>query len=315
MKINAFGVLPLFLLLSTVCCAEEDFYGIQMKNELWAKNLVLGMGPEADSQDLTKGQVLDHAVYAEASLKPAANGRINFHINVINNSAVPISSDSYRRDFFIYTKDGRKYPLLDEEDDPNLDLIEPKSSRTFSPSLGNLKIQNDDVRMIRCAFDFGKTEIFLFPWSKKEAIKQLISPALSTSVNAGKSEMLKDDQTWVSPSRERLNQAIKNFVYTLSSDKTPVGWSTTKSVENSSDSSSMEYGARVIEYNKKYNFVTVNLGIKDGLKKNTTLRILRGGKVVAKAKVRQLREAIAAATLLPSTTQTEVRPGDKISLD
>jgi hypothetical protein len=334
---NVGGFMKGLLLLSTACFAEQDFYGIQMRNELWAKNLVLGEGPRANPEDLRGGPILNHKVRAEASLKPVADGHLDFQVNVINESIFPISSDYRYRDFFIYTDDGRKYPLVDMEDDTRLDLIAPHSSLTFSPSLGNFEIKNDNVLMIGCSFDLGRTEIFLFPWAMKEKINQLTSPVYSSAVPEvvaapsmssrkiykTKEENLKPPVGSAKPSpapaARRLEQAIKNFVYTPSSHKVTPDVSVPKEAETPPATRAVSAEARgfeprVLDYDKTYNFVTVNLGLEDGLQQNMVITILRDGKTVAKARVKQLREAVAAALLLPGTIQTEVRPGDKVSL-
>ncbi len=319
MKFNAFHVFPIILLLSTSCRAEQDFYGIQIKNDAWAKNLVLGMNLAVDPKDLQEGPVLDHAIHAEASLKPIGNERIDFRVNVINDSTTPVSSNYEERDFFIYTKDGHKYPLIDTEEDSRLSSIEPKSNKTFNPSLGNLRIRNDEVLMIRCSFDLGKTEIFLFPWSKKEEIARLVSPAPPQEAPDSLKSRKKNKVLWIegSPSRARLDQTIKNFVYK------PVVKKDQQTQVNHQEQASLTVNpliqenaneAHVIDYNKTYNFVTLNLGADDGLRQDMTITILRGGKTVAKAKVKQLRPALSAAILLPGTIQTEVRPGDKIAI-
>ena len=382
MKISAFYVFPAIFLLSTAGYAEQDFYGIQMKNEFWAQNLVLGTGPAADPRDLSQGPVLNHRVHAEASLTSAANERLDFRVNVINGSDSEISSDYRYRDFFIYTKDGRRYSLIDENDDSRLNTIAPGSSKIFSPSLGNLRLQNEEVRMVHCSFDLGRTEIFLFPWSKKEQINQLKSPAPSPEVLATPPPMFsrpagktkpsqgeaprKNFMQWLgfqsprekpaarpklvaavrplnlikpltpakpaprnvtaprtSSSQEDLDRAIKNFVYTPATGNSdspaprpsaPIPAKSLPATPATPADEATGNKARVIGYDKANNFVTLNLGFKDGLRQNMMLTILRNGKTVAKAKVKQLRDNVAAAILMPGISQTEVRPGDMISL-
>ena len=372
MKNSVFYVFPALFLLSTACGAEQDFYGIQMKNELWAENLVLGTGPAADPRDLSEGPVLNHQIHAEASLKSMSDEHLDFRLNVINDSNSEISSDHQYRDFFIYTKDGRKYSLIDKNDDSRLNVIAPKSSKIFNPSLGNLRLQNEEVRMISCSFDLGRTEIFLFPWSKKEQVSRLSSPVAEQpalappmiSRRTGKTRSSSSEGprknfaqwlglqgsgneqavrpppvTVVNPpaanepvtreavparrppsSQEGLNRAIKNFVYTPATGNSPAPQekSAPRASENppvATASAAQTSGqAHVIGYDKANNFVTLNLGFKDGLRQNMMLSILRNGKTVAKAKVKQLRDNVAAAILLPGFGQTEVRPGDMISL-
>jgi hypothetical protein len=72
--------------------------------------------------------------------------------------------------------------------------------------------------------------------------------------------------------------------------------------------------AYVIGYNKAYNFITLNMGSKDGLKKNVTVAVVRDGKLVAKARIKQLRESVAAATVLPGTLRSDIQAGDQITI-
>ncbi len=358
MKMKAFYILSIFLFFSGTARAEQDFYGIQMKNELWAQNLVLGSGPSADPSDLAEGPVLSHAIHAEASLKPAGNDRLSFQVNVINDSGSEISSDYEYRDFFIYTKDGRKFPLIDENQDPKLNTIGPKASRIFTPSLGNLRLQNEDVAMVGCSFDLGRVQIYLFPWSRKEEVSRLTSPAAppeppkkssggflsrftrkksepapapSRPSMMSSQEPVRESAPAAAPptTQGRLDQAIKNFVYKPSIDNKTASARPAASAasavpaaataapapaDNVSTVTGTKTEAHVIGIDKQYNFVTLSVGFKDGLRQNMPITILRDGKPVAKAKVKQLRDRVAAAILLPGTVRSEVRAGDKISL-
>ena len=68
----------------------------------------------------------------------------------------------------------------------------------------------------------------------------------------------------------------------------------------------------MVGFDKEYGFITLNIGKRDGLRKNTLVAVMREGRLVAKAKVRQLRDAFSAATVISS--RGEIRPGDKIAL-
>src|SRR3989338_5863507 len=115
--------LSLALLFPVSAYAEQDFYGIHMKNEVWARNLVLKQG-EADPQELWQGPVLNHAVRGEASLKEITEKHLDFKVTVFNDSDVPVQADPNLRDFIVYTRDGRKFPLIDEDEDSPT-LIDP----------------------------------------------------------------------------------------------------------------------------------------------------------------------------------------------
>ena len=69
----------------------------------------------------------------------------------------------------------------------------------------------------------------------------------------------------------------------------------------------------MIEYNEQYRFITLDLGARDGLQKGALLRVLRDGKTIGTAQVRQLREGACAALVLPGT-QAKIQVGDQIAL-
>ena len=359
----------LFLLTAASASAEQDFYGIQMKNERWAKNLVWNAAPAANQADLLEGPVLSHDITAEASLKEIADERIDFRVTVFNGSFVPISTDYHFRDFFITARDGRKYPLIDSQTRSELDIIEPKASVTFNPSLGNLRLKNKDVMLIECSFDLGKTKVFLFPWSQKDVVSKLLSPPppeISETGTRGRGTSQESSKAkWKTPKRNfwerlsghkthkaarkgvspessgpppaskrasmnpqaapqapapsgartpnRLEDAIKNFVYVPANTTGQVARTLTGSAANA-PGAGPRAEAHVIGFNKTYSFVTLNVGSRDGLRDNMVLSILQNGRTVAKARVKELREAVSAAALIPETVKAEIRPGDQVSL-
>jgi hypothetical protein len=372
-------LLAAFLIFPSIAQAEQDFYGIQMRDEPWARKLVLNQPVDPDFSDLAEGPILDQSVRGEAYLKEV-NGKPDFRLTVYNDSASPVSIDYRFRDFFIIMKDGRKFPLVDNEEDSPATL-EPKAKVTFAPSMGNLRIKNSDVEMIAASFDLGRARLYLFPWSKKETVSKLVSPKPADPApmpaegpdqrsQAGKQAKPKtpaeegpykktpkrnfwdwmklekeDKKAPVGPtaiekkdfspdpaippspaasgatavsassipaespaSRQKLDDAIKNFVYVPSSG---VG---AAAASAPAAPASGESGAQVINYNRTYNFITLNLGTRDGLKKNMQVSIVRDGKLVAKATVKQIRDAVSAAAVIPDSMRSEIRAGDRVAL-
>ncbi len=128
------------------------------------------------------------------------------------------------------------------------------------------------------------------------------------------------------PTDNRVASAIKNFVYVpasgLENAVTSVFHPPAGKVESTAPSTGQTFvhsgapraDAQVLQYNPAYKFITLNAGTKDGLKKNMLIYILRDGRTVAQARVKQIREAVAAASVIPDSVISEVRTGDKISL-
>ena len=344
MKNRVLWLSALFILISASAWAEQDFYGIQIKSEEWAKALVLNSG-NPDPNDLLDGPVLSHAVHAEASLKEVAERHINFRLTVFNDSEQPIAVEYHLRDFLVYTRDGKKYSLIDTEEDLPT-MIDPRSKASFAPSFGNLSLNNSDVQMIVCSFDLGRTKVILFPWSMKDKVSKLVSPEpppapvkeeKRSAPEKGPRVKTPKRNFWdwfspgnknrvtpeelkrapvmptaveapVSDTQKKLDQAIEGFKYA------PAGNVATKSAPPAAlPGVAIRSEARVLEFNRPYNFVTLNLGERDGLQNGMTLSIIREGKLVAKAKVKQVRPAVSAAALLPGTIRSEVRAGDAVS--
>ena len=378
-RLKSAWLAALFLTVSVSACAEQDFYGIKMRNELWARNLALNIGPQAEEQDLYEGSVLDPAVFADAVLKNAsASDHMEFHVNVVNNSPQDVSADYQYRDFFLHMKDGQKIPLIDPETEWGTVWIKSRASAAFSPSTGNLQVRNEDVRMIECSFDSGRTRVFLFPASLKSVVDHLQNPAppppqvkkssqprakkttksgavsrqaaspseargegdhtfhgfmhwlgfagerpsskksASTVTDVVKaSKQAKVEAAKPEPSQgssaapgsastqEKLDKAIQNFKYIPSAGAENV---------SPAQAAAGRREAQVLDYNKEYHFVTVNIGSRDGLRKEMMLSILRDGKTVAKARVRQLRDDAAAAVINSSYLGADIRSGDLVSV-
>ncbi len=358
----------LFLLLvSGTAWAEQDFYGIQFADEDWARALVFNAAyPEAPPAE---GPVLSHALHAEASLKEVEDRHIAFHLTVFNDSSLQIPTDVRYRDFFVYTRDGKKYPLIDTEEDLP-PFIDPNSKVSFEPSFGNLQVRNNEVEMIVCSFDVGRTKLVLFPWSKKETVSKLVSPKLpAVPMKSGKGALRESAKKGPAPeqgpkkktpkrnfwdwdskktktpdlkrapvmptavekgraaaapapsapssaspdTRQKLDQAIQNFVYTPSTGGAAPPKTASYSAPATAGAAPVRSEAHVLDVNKSYNFVTLNLGEQDGLRENMTVSIVREGKLVAKARVKQVRASVSAATVIPESVRSDVRTGDAVA--
>lgn len=377
MKIRKSALLFLLMVLTSVSAyADAEFYGIQMQNERIAKSLVLGEGG-LSSKDILEGSLFNKSVYATASLRADADQHVNFSVNVFNNTDNVIPADYQYRDYYLVTKEDRKYPLFDPETQFDLDEILPKTNVTFQPSLGNLVISKKNIKMIVCSFDLGRTTLILFPSSKKEAIEKLVTPPLpwnpvaqeTTRYNRGLAGLFgakdtsgdnndpvhiqadapqgdraivnsetqqvfdwpKDNPTQHTQSAvqaphadDRVAQAIKNFVYVPASaventiHSVLPGESPRRSTRAAEPSAghivARRSDAQVLQYNPSYKFITFNAGVQDGLQKNMLIYVLRDGKTVAQARIKQIREAVSAASVIPDSVISEVRAGDKISL-
>ena len=70
--------------------------------------------------------------------------------------------------------------------------------------------------------------------------------------------------------------------------------------------------ARVLNVNRKFNFVVVNIGLQDKLKSGDTLDIQRSGKTTATIRVEKIYDRFAAATILKEDPKAPIKEGDLI---
>lgn len=68
--------------------------------------------------------------------------------------------------------------------------------------------------------------------------------------------------------------------------------------------------AKVLVVNREYNFVVLNLGTKDGIRKGTRFSVLRDNKTIATAEVDKVYDNMAAANLLEEAKKGDVKEGD-----
>ena len=72
--------------------------------------------------------------------------------------------------------------------------------------------------------------------------------------------------------------------------------------------------AQVKEIDLEKGFIIVDAGSQDGIAKNTPLNVMRGGRVIAKAVVKEVRPGTSAAVILPEWTKQDIKKDDQISL-
>lgn len=69
---------------------------------------------------------------------------------------------------------------------------------------------------------------------------------------------------------------------------------------------------QVMTVNRKFNFVVINLGLKDGLKMGDRLEVLRDGQPMAEIQVEKLYDRFAAATILQEVKKFKIEKEDKV---
>lgn len=69
---------------------------------------------------------------------------------------------------------------------------------------------------------------------------------------------------------------------------------------------------KILTVNRKFNFVVVNVGLKDGLKMGDSLKVVRDGRELAVLQVEKLYDRFSAASILSEDQNAPVEEGDAI---
>lgn len=72
--------------------------------------------------------------------------------------------------------------------------------------------------------------------------------------------------------------------------------------------------SRVLTVNRKFNFIVVNVGLRDNLKMGDTVNVVRDGKTVGSASVEKIYDNFAAANITKEPKNAPIAEGDSISI-
>lgn len=70
---------------------------------------------------------------------------------------------------------------------------------------------------------------------------------------------------------------------------------------------------QVLTVNRKFNFVVINLGLKDNAKIGDALQLQRNGNNIGQATIEKIYDNFAAATIVKENKDTPIQEGDKVS--
>ena len=149
--------------------ATPDFYGVKMKSEDFARNLMLVENNRVpDFSNDRPGT--DKHVYAYAYVSSAIGGGRGVSLDVFNHSDDTIATDKLFRDLAIVTWDGTRYDRSETEMMWARGKLGPGEEATFNFKFPGVRIPKEEIRLIVCSFDLGETMIFLFPLKSREKI-------------------------------------------------------------------------------------------------------------------------------------------------
>ena len=134
---------------------------------------------------------------------------------------------------------------------------------------------------------------------------------------------IEDNRSLVVSLQQKLKEAeeIKNKALEIKSQAAlapaPAGTSAVPSAQNitpavGAASQPMVRSPQVLSVNRKFNFVVVSLGVKDGLQIGDPLEIVRQEKAVGTLQVEKLYENFSAATIVRESKEAPIKEGDLV---
>ena len=152
-----------FLFVVSGCATTPDFRGLRMPSESHAEDLI--------SAGLTRDifKISTEKVSASANIEYFTGEIIGFWITLNNQSNKAIVTKQLFADYTLITRDGDRVGLLPPtvSYNPVSEVLGPKSSTTFQIRLGRPKVTREEIKMIICSLDLGKTKVYLFPNPEK----------------------------------------------------------------------------------------------------------------------------------------------------
>jgi len=70
--------------------------------------------------------------------------------------------------------------------------------------------------------------------------------------------------------------------------------------------------SRILTVNRKFNFIVVNLGLRDGLRMGDKVKVMKADKQIALAQIEKIYDKFSAATLLNEDQGNQVHEGDTV---
>ncbi len=198
------------MFLPQTVLAAPDFYGVKMKSEDFARNIMVQENYR--TPDFTNERPgTDKRVYAFAYTSTFLGRGRGLSITVHNHSDKPIATDRLFRECIVLTNDGKRYDRSQPEMEWSRNELRAGQEATFNIAFPGVDLQTKDVRMIIFSFGLGETKIFLFP---------TVAPAPAT-VASQPAPVAKTKKLELKPKppEKKVDKKIKAVAKPLSSDK------------------------------------------------------------------------------------------------
>ena len=216
----------------------------------------------------------------------------------------------------------------------NLKLKEDK--KTASEKIGELNNETASVKTqvetLRADIKTKETELAALQQSRQEAVAQIAKlkkqieettipvvpakdPIMEEKLAALDAELKKKEQA-AADEKAKLTQELQQIKAKVAEAAKATG---PGGVKVGADGKPVAQSARppsgvIVAYNEGWNFVVVNLGDKNGVTPESKLNVFRGGKVIAKLKVTEVRPThLSAGLIYPEGRNLEaVQTGDLV---
>ncbi len=172
----------------------------------------------------------------------------------------------------------------------------------------NIKSLSEQVERLNQAKESLQSELL----GKNSQTSQLTRKILM--LESGKEEFMQTIHQLEEQKKELENQ-VRGSSSTTGDAQLPGGAATLNSVDLGQIIVRTDLGlrAQVEQVNTAYNFVVLNVGLKNGMKKGDIVNIVRDDVLIAKAVIQQVREDSSAAILLPEWVKKPIEKGDLVT--
>ncbi len=153
----------------------------------------------------------------------------------------------------------------------------------------------------------------------QQAAKDTEIQSLKNDIASKSEELLKlKGQLETYKQKERIPAAVGTNVSGLAGAAAPSSTTPVLKLEPSGASAVIPAEAppsddsRILTVNRKFNFIVVNLGLRDGLRMGDKVQVVQGGNPKASAQIEKIYDKFSAATLLDEDKGNPVHEGDSV---
>lgn len=110
----------------------------------------------------------DKRIYAFGYMSSVVGGGHGFSVEVFNHSDKTLATEKLFRDLTLVTYNGKRYDRSETEMMWSRNTLKPGESANFNFKFPGIRLSREELRMVICSFDMGRTTIILFPLTRPE---------------------------------------------------------------------------------------------------------------------------------------------------